>query len=144
MILTVLAIIEIFIFLALSLLHFYWALSPNDEPWGFSKSLPTNAEGERLLNPRKIDSAIVGFGLWIFAVFYILKAGFMEAPAPAWLLNYAGYLIAGIFILRALGDFKHVGFFKSIKNTDFARLDSRFYSPLCLTIGLVGIFIETM
>ena len=59
-----------------------------------------------------------------------------------WVYNYGYYFLAGIFILRAIGDFKYVGFFKKVKNTPFAKLDSKFYSPLCLLIGLAFIWIE--
>ena len=52
------------------------------------------------------------------------------------------WIIAGIFILRAIGDFRYVGFFKSVKQSAFARADSRYYSPLCLLIGVLGIMIE--
>ncbi|MEM6843120.1 MAG: DUF3995 domain-containing protein [Bacteroidota bacterium] len=49
-----------------------------------------------------------------------------------------------IFILRALGEFNYVGFFKRVKNTEFARADSRIFSPLCLGIGVIGILIQLM
>jgi hypothetical protein len=38
-----------------------------------------------------------------------------------------------------LGDFKYWGFFKSIRNNQFAKYDSLYYSPLCLYIGLTFI-----
>ena len=44
-------------------------------------------------------------------------------------------LIATAFTLRAVGEFKYVGFFKRIRGTQFARMDTRFYSPLCLGVA---------
>jgi len=41
-----------------------------------------------------------------------------------------------VFIVRAAGDRKHVGFLKRVRDTEFARRDSRIYSPLCLLLGL--------
>ena len=38
--------------------------------------------------------------------------------------------------VRAVGDRKYVGFFKRVRDTEFARRDSRIYSPLCLLLGL--------
>ncbi|TKI67695.1 DUF3995 domain-containing protein [Lysinibacillus mangiferihumi] len=48
---------------------------------------------------------------------------------------------AVIFLIRAIGDFKYVGFFKKIKHSQFARNDTWLYSPLCLFISLVYLFV---
>ena len=45
-------------------------------------------------------------------------------------------VLAAVFTVRAIGDRKYVGFFKQVRDTEFARLDSRIYSPLCLLLGL--------
>jgi len=50
-------------------------------------------------------------------------------------------LIAVVFLIRAMGDFKYVGFFKKVRNTRFAKLDMNFYSPLCVAVS-VTIFIK--
>jgi len=42
-----------------------------------------------------------------------------------------------VFLQRAIGDFKYMGFFKKIKHSNFSRLDSMVSSPLCLLIGIV-------
>lgn len=36
----------------------------------------------------------------------------------------------------------YIGFFKKIKNTRFGRNDTKYYSPLCLLIGLLAIVLE--
>ena len=41
-----------------------------------------------------------------------------------------------MLIVRAIGDFKYVGFFKQRRGTRFALLDTRFYSPLALALGV--------
>jgi len=133
-----LILIEIIIFLILAAIHFNWALG-ND--WGFENSIPTKDAGGKILNPKKIDSAFVGFGLSTFALYYIYKVGAISLNLPDW-INWAGWIIPAIFIFRAIGDFKYVGFFKRIKNTTFAKMDSIFYAPLCLGIGLIGVFIK--
>jgi len=136
---TILGIIESIIFIILSGIHFNWAFGGK---WGFEKALPTNENGEKVLNPKRIDSAIVGLGLFIFAIYYLLKVGLISLEIPNWIMYYAGWLIAAIFIARAIGEFKYIGFFKKIKNTNFGKLDSKYYSPLCLIIGLIGITLE--
>ncbi len=136
---TVLGIIESIILIILSGIHFNWAFGGK---WGFEKALPTNENGKKVLNPKRIDSAIVGLGLLIFAIFYLLKVGLITLEIPNWIMNYGGWFIAAVFIARAIGEFKYIGFFKKIKNTNFGKLDSKYYSPLCLIIGLIGITLE--
>jgi hypothetical protein len=123
------------ILLPLGLIHFNWVLGGT---WGFEASLPTKESGERVLNPKKIDSLIVGLGLTGFALFYFIKSGITDWFAPTWVMTYGSWIIPGIFLLRAIGDFRYVGFFKRIKNTEFARNDTRLFAPLCLMIAVLG------
>ncbi|MEG3659340.1 DUF3995 domain-containing protein [Arenibacter palladensis] len=127
------------ILIGLGLIHFNWVIGGK---FGFSESLPTKESGERVLNPKKIDSAIVGIGLTIFGIFYILKSGLMEYNIPAWIMKYGSWIIPIIFLLRAIGEFRYVGFFKSIKKTEFGKWDTKLFSPLCLAIGILGIIIN--
>ncbi|WP_200975579.1 DUF3995 domain-containing protein [Echinicola sp. 20G] len=127
------------VFIGLGLIHFNWVIGGK---FGFEASLPTKSNGERVLNPNKLDSAVVGLGLTAFGVFYLLKSGILEFPLPDWIFHYGGWIIPIIFLLRAIGEFRYVGFFKKIKDTDFGRLDSKLFSPLCLFIGLAGIWIQ--
>ncbi|SHF27179.1 Protein of unknown function [Arenibacter palladensis] len=127
------------ILIGLGLIHFNWVIGGK---FGFSESLPTKESGERVLNPKKIDSAIVGIGLTIFGIFYVLKSGLIEYSLPAWIIKYGSWIIPIIFLLRAIGEFRYVGFFKSIKKTEFGKLDTKLFSPLCLAIGILGIIIH--
>ena len=127
------------IFLILSGIHFYWALGGK---WGFDQALSEKETGEKLFIPRKIDSAAVGTGLLLFALFYLIKTGILPINLPNWSLLYGGWIISAIFLLRAIGEFKYVGFFKKVKETNFGRMDSKFYSPLCFLIGSLGVILE--
>jgi hypothetical protein len=131
----------VLVFSLLGILHISWSLGGN---WGFENSLPKNEAGERVLNPKKTDSAIVGMGLLFFATFYLIKLETIEMVLPNWAAVSAGWIISIIFILRAIGDFKYVGFFKKVQDTKFGELDSKFYSPLCFGIGILGIIIEVI
>ncbi|MEO7175546.1 MAG: DUF3995 domain-containing protein [Saprospiraceae bacterium] len=135
----ILSILLSLILIVLGLIHFNWAIGGT---FGFAESLPTKENGERVLNPKKIDSAIVGLGLTAFAIFYALRAGLMDYNLPEWIMKYTGWIIPIIFLLRAIGEFKNVGFFKTVKNTDFGKIDTKLFSPLCLIIGIVGIIIQ--
>ena len=137
--LSVLGFILSFIFLILAGIHFNWARGGQ---WALDNALPQTIEGKRLFTPRKIDSAIVGLGLLLFASFYGIKSGLINFDLPSWIINYAGWIISSIFLLRAIGDFKYVGFFKKIKNTKFGEMDTKIYSPLCLFLAIVGYLVE--
>ncbi|WP_106790655.1 DUF3995 domain-containing protein [Aquimarina sp. Aq78] len=134
----ILPILLSLIFFILGIIHFNWVVGGT---FGFEASLPTKESGERVLNPKKIDSAIVALGLTVFGFFYVLESGLIAYELPKWLLKYVKWIIPSIFILRALGDFKYVGFFKRIKQTKFGRLDTIFFSPLCLIMGSIGLII---
>lgn len=135
----ILSILLSIILIGLGIIHFNWAIGGK---FGFSESLPTKENGERVLNPKMADSIIVGLGLTIFGLFYLLKAGIVEINLPEWIMKYGGWIIPSIFLLRAIGEFKYIGFFKKVKKTDFGKLDTKFFSPLCLFIGLCGLIIQ--
>jgi hypothetical protein len=136
-----LSILLSIILIALGLLHFYWALGGE---LGFSKSLPTKETGERVLNPKKMDSVLVGMGLTAFGIFYVFQTGLIASNLPGWITNYAGWIIPIIFLLRAMGEFNYVGFFKKVKTTEFGKLDTKYFSPFCLVIGILGILTQIM
>jgi len=126
------------VFIALALLHFSWALG---NEWGFDAALPKKENGERLMTPRKVDSFIVGIGLLGIAVYYLAMGKWIALGLPEWLMNYGLWAIAAIFLLRAIGEFRYVGLFKKITTTDFARLDTRLYSPLCLFLSFSAFYL---
>lgn len=136
-----LSILLSLILIALAMIHFHWAVGGK---FGFTEALPTKESGERVLNPTKIDCAIVGIGLTAFGIFYLLRSGLIEYDIPEWGVKYAGWIIPTIFLLRAIGDFKYVGLFKRVKNTNFGKLDTNFFSPLCLIIAVLAIIIQWM
>lgn len=57
-------------------------------------------------------------------------------PMPGSLLAAACWVLALLFTARAIGDFRYVGFFKRIRGSRFAALDSAAYSPICFLLGL--------
>lgn len=135
----VFGIVLFIVFLILALLHLSWALGST---WGFENSLPTKEDGTRILNPKRIDCVIVGLGLLIFGIFYLIKVDLISFVLPGMVMKAASWLIPIIFLFRAMGDFKYVGFFKKVTTTSFAKQDSLYYSPLCLGIGVIAILIE--
>ena len=134
----ILSLLLFLIFLGLALIHFYWAFGGE---YGFARSLPTDKNGVRLFNPSSAGTAFVGIVLLFFGFFYFSLSNAINFSLPNWLLSVTSWIIPILFTLRAIGDFKYVGLFKSIRNTTFGQLDSFFYSPLCLIIGMAGFLI---
>ncbi|MFA8300055.1 MAG: DUF3995 domain-containing protein [Hyphomicrobiales bacterium] len=130
------AVILFIIFLVLGIIHFYWLFGGN---WGIDASLPTNEKGEKMLNPSKLTMLVVGLGLVIFGLFYLVIVNIINIPLPAIIVNYAKWIIPIIFLIRVVGDFNYSGFFKKVKDTRFAKSDRTIFMPLCFVLGILGI-----
>jgi Protein of unknown function (DUF3995) len=105
--------------------------------------LPTKDDNNtKVLNPTILPTLIVAFGLLGFGLFILVMSGLIALDTPQWLNKYGLWIIASIFTLRAIGDFNYVGFFKKIKRTKFGKNDTKYFSPLCLTIGILTIILE--
>lgn len=134
------ALILFLIFVVLSGFHFYWLFGGE---WGVEKVIPTKNEDTAPPGIPKVATLIVAIGLATIGILYLIKSNVILVDLPEW-FNYAFWIIPIIFTLRAIGDFKYVGFFKKIKNTKFAEADTRIFSPLCLLIGILGMLIQIL
>ncbi|MGK9517941.1 DUF3995 domain-containing protein, partial [Salmonella enterica subsp. enterica] len=74
-------------------------------------------------------------GLVLIALLVSLRAGLFFQPVGHQALQWGISAIALIMFARAIGDSELVGFFKKVGGSRFARLDTFFYSPLCLMLG---------
>lgn len=137
----VLVVILALIFLLLSLLHFYWAFG--GRVW-YDQVLPTSSNGLHRFNPGMVQTLIISFGLLLFAFIIAGNLFWFDSYGRRKYFRYGSLVIAFIFSLRAIGDFKFVGFFKKIKTTRFADNDTDFFSPLCLFIVLLSVSIFTL
>lgn len=127
------------LFFTLGVIHFNWVFGGK---FGFEKSIPQKADGNKLFLPRKTDSALVGVGLTAFGFFYLIKSQLLEYSLPESIIKYGAWIIPFLFLLRAIGDFRYVGFFKKVRNTDFSKMDDKLFSPLCLLIGIAGLILQ--
>jgi Protein of unknown function (DUF3995) len=130
------AIILSIIFLSISAIHFYWAIGGK---WGVNAAIPTTNEGKAPFQPGIIPTLIVGFGLLGFALVALGNLGIFDAFLSKKWINCATYAIVAIFTLRGIGDFKYVGLGRKIKNTNFAKYDKRYFTPLCFLIALLAL-----
>ncbi len=122
--------------LAIAMVHFLWAFGFN-YPVKDQKTLAHTVagfKGNDTMPPRYI-SALVGIlvliaGIWVLA---------MADPAPSAILTSGGVVLTLVFLGRGV-----VGYTKRwaeiTPKEPFRSLDKKFYSPLCLGIG-VGILV---
>ena len=136
-----LVIINTIILVSISLLHFYWAVGGK---YGSVTVLPSKPNGQLLFKPGVLSTLVVAFGLLIFAFITLGNLSIFDPWIGLRYIHTGTWIIGFIFIARAIGDLKYIGFFKEIKNTDFARNDSRIYSPLSLTLGVISLLIVTL
>jgi hypothetical protein len=134
-------LIDITIITFIAGIHIYWALGGK---WSLKTALPTDEKGEYVLSPEPADLLSVGVVLIAFSIFHLIRIDVIPTPMPDWMEETGSWIIGGVFILRALGDFTYVGYFKKVKHTPFGRLDSKFYSHLCLYIGILTLWVGVM
>lgn len=123
----------------LSSLHIYWALGGQAALEG---TLP-RIEGREdpLFRPSPLATWIVALILAFGATLTLWRAGILEPPGPSWIPRTGVWFMAVAFTLRAIGDFKVVGFFKKPSKSTFARRDSWIYSPLCVVIAVLSVVV---
>jgi hypothetical protein len=131
-----LAITLITVFVLLALVHVYWALGGSI---GKSAAIP-HIKGVAAFRPSSVGTLAVAGALLLCATLIAGLSVNMSAPGPQrWLVRFA-YVLAAILLLRAIGDFQLVGFFKRERGSAFARLDTLCFSPLSLLLS-AGVFL---
>ncbi len=128
-----------FIFLALSLLHVYWAFGG---VYALGGVIPTKNNENKVFKAPPFLTFLVALFLFVVAMVYINAAHIYDFTfLPKFLKEYGIIIFSSIFMIRAIGDFKYVGFFKKIKETQFAKNDTKYFSPLCVFLGIAGFLI---
>ena len=67
-----------------------------------------------------------------------LRSGYFALLVPSGFVHWSTVAIGAVFALRAIGDFRLMGFFKREHGSEFARRDTRIYSPLCALIAALA------
>lgn len=133
MIVNTFAFIGSIIFTVLGLWHLYWALGGS-----LAKDI---AIPEVNNNPAFVPSVratvAVGVALLCFAFLVAATAGFVTVPVSGRVLSWLCFALAFVLLARAIGEFRLVGFFKQVRGTRFAHLDTLIYSPLCLFLSFI-------
>jgi hypothetical protein len=128
----VLGLIVTITFVALALWHFGMALSPVGS---MSGAVPSES-GKPLFAPSAGATLAVGVVLLVFSALVAATSGLIDVGLPARVLSWSSYVLALGLAARAVGEFRYVGFFKRVRGSRFARLDTLLYSPLCLLLAV--------
>lgn len=121
------------VFLSLAVLHLYWAAGGKA---GAAAAVP-EVEGRPAFVPGPNVTLLVALALTLGALVVLGRAGlWTPARIPRSLFAAGTWVLCAVFLLRAVGDRRLMGFTKRVRGTRFARRDTLFYSPLCLLLGL--------
>lgn len=113
-------------------LHVFWALGGRI---GQAVAVPER-NGKPAFKPGPVATFAVAVALVIAALLVAAQCGWVVLPLSAGTVRLLVWLIVVAFAARAVGDFRYVGFFKRVRDTRFARLDTRVFSPLCAALAL--------
>ncbi|MBX9404705.1 DUF3995 domain-containing protein [Pseudomonas baetica] len=125
-------------FAVIALVHVYWALGGQ---WAAVAAVPQiPVEGfvatvRPAFKPSGWITLVVAAGLLLIAALVCLRVGWGFPAVNHKALQWVISAIALLMFARAIGDSNLVGFFKEVKGSRFARLDTWMYSPLCLVLG---------
>ncbi|MBY0279239.1 DUF3995 domain-containing protein [Candidatus Binatia bacterium] len=128
---TTLAIALATVFAVLALLHVHWAAGGRS---GWRAVIP-EVGGRPAFVPGTGVTLVVAALLAACSGLVVVAAGLVATPVPGRWIERALLALALVLTVRAIGDFRLVGFTKRVRGTRFARLDDRFFSPLCLLLA---------
>ena len=114
---------------SLACLHIYWAFGGRT---GASAAVP-ELRDRPLFTPSKTATLIVAL---LLATSAVIVVGGLRSWDPRLLFELGGGGVAAVLLARSIGDRRYVGLLKRVKGTDFARLDTWIYSPLCLALAI--------
>ncbi|BCQ61583.1 hypothetical protein PBOI14_33330 [Pseudomonas sp. Boi14] len=122
-------------FLLISLIHLYWAAGGKRGSDAVIPEVPGPGMTQPAFRPPALATMLVAVALLLVAMLVCLRVGLylptVTHPSLQWVIS----AIALLMFARAIGDSELVGFFKEVRDSKFARLDTLFYSPLCVVLG---------
>lgn len=135
----ILGILLAAIFAVIALFHFYWAAGGK---FGIGVAIPTivapNRGSVRAFQPSAAGTVLVGAAFLLAIAVIFGRLGLLGDFVPRWIFLFGLWVIALLFFLRAIGEFRLVGFFKTVVETPFAQWDTWLFSPLCLAIAVIA------
>jgi hypothetical protein len=119
-------------FAALSAIHVYWAMGGRR---GIDAAIP-ELDGKPLFRPGAGVTLVVAGLLAVAAALVLQRVGLGPGFGPKMIRRAGVWVVALTLVVRAVGDFNYIGFFKRRRGTRFAHLDTHVYSPLALGLGV--------
>jgi hypothetical protein len=92
-------------------------------------------QGRPAFVPSRNASLVVAALLLAGSVVALTQGHVLPGLLPEALAHWGALAAGTAFLLRAFGELRLVGFFKRVRNTDFARWDTWLFSPLSALIG---------
>jgi Protein of unknown function (DUF3995) len=130
-----LALLGALVFAVLAGVHLYWALGSHRV---FPAAVPTRTDGTPVLTPGPVAGLAVAILLLGAAFLLAEQGGWSSGVLPASWRRTGTAGVAAVMALRGIGDFRYVGLFKRRRDTAFARMDTRVYTPLVLSLALIA------
>lgn len=135
--LNIIALCLTLVLLGLAAVHVYWAV----RGVGTTAGVPSRADGTPLFRPGRISTLGVAVALGTAAFLVAGHAELVEVALSPVLLRVGVWGVAAAFAARTVGEFRYVGLFKRVRDTPFARWDTRLFTPLCAAIAIAAIIV---
>lgn len=117
---------------AIAALHVFWGVRGE---LGRSATLP-EVNGQPVFVPTRLACFVVAALLAAAAWVLLVGGGYLPNLGVPWLGTVGPVAVGLVLLARAVGDFRYVGFFKTVRDSRFAVLDTWLYSPLCALLAL--------
>lgn len=134
------------VFVLIGLLHLYWAAGGRLNLFAAIPEVDVPASDgtisrQQAFTPSPLVTTVVAGAILAIAAAVAAHQGWLSSPVPHAWLSAVLIAIACVMFARAVGDFRLVGFFKRVRGSRFASLDTRVYSPLCVALGAGLLFV---
>ncbi|MGG0723634.1 DUF3995 domain-containing protein [Bacillus mycoides] len=124
--------ISVCILFLVSFLHVYWAFGGK---WATNSVIPTKA-GEKVFTPGTGMTLFIALLLSMAAIILLQQANVVHFAVPNIIVQVGSWVCMVVFFIRVIGEFHYFGIFKRKKDTQFARMDTVLYVPLCAFLSL--------
>jgi hypothetical protein len=122
---------------AIAALHVYWGVVGVAER---SAALP-EVNGKPVFTPSRVACFAVASALAIASALVLWCGHVLRAPIPSRLVTVGTVGVGTVLLLRAIGDFRLVGFFKRVRGSPFSAWDTALFSPLSALLGIGSLWV---
>jgi len=124
------------VLLAIALLHAYWGVGgvwPGSDPADLARRVAGFRDSAGSIRS-PVACFLVAAALCFSAVVALVLGGAIASPLPFFILGPAALVITLVFLGRGVAGYTSA-WRRLTPVQPFARLDRRYYSPLCLLLG---------